>query len=550
MSAATAPVETTVSAGAHLAAVRVLRGELLAEVADTQGVCVRPVLAKVYDTVTKTQQLVVIPCGSTQASKCSACADKARRLRMAQCREGWHLEDEPQRRETNSSPEDGDDENGDDEDGEEPETDGEESRRVRSTRRRQDAVELPRVPMDQRTVGAKFIGRDGRTYRPSLFLTVTLGSYGRVRDDGTPVHPKTYDYRRAALDALHFAKLIDRLMQNLRRCAGFKVQYFAAIEPQRRLAPHLHAALRGVLPRATIRQVVAATYHQVWWPSFSEVVYDNTQLPVWEDAHDCYVDGTTGELLPTWQQALDRLDAELDADPATKPAHVVRFGRQFDVQGIIAANGQADRRIGYLTKYLGKSMRDPMGDIEEMSPRRRAHLDRLHEEVRYLPCTPKCANWLRYGVQPKETRSGLVPGTCPNKAHGAEHLGCGGRRVLVSRQWTGKTLTEHRADRADVVRQVLALAGFEVDDHDRLSATVLTDEGLPRYEWRIASPSSVDMPSYRAVICATINQSLIWRKQYEEAKKRAGPLMDRLSASGAPPAWAGEGCGDGEAVER
>jgi len=42
------------------------------------------------------------------------------------------------------------------------------SRRVRSTRRRQDAVELPRVPMDKRTVGKKFIGRDGRTYRPSL----------------------------------------------------------------------------------------------------------------------------------------------------------------------------------------------------------------------------------------------------------------------------------------------------------------------------------------------------------------------------------------------
>ena len=256
MSTGAATTEIPVSAGAHLAAVRVLNGELLAEVADSEGVCVRPVVAKVYDTVSRTQQLVVIPCGSTQASKCRACADKARRLRMAQCREGWHLENEPQREESSSSSEgeDGDDGDGDD-DGDDPEID-EESRRVRSTRRRQDAVELPRVPMDQRPVGAKFIGRDGRTYRPSLFLTVTLGSYGHVRDDGAPVHPHKYDYRRAALDALHFAKLIDRLMQNLRRCAGFKVQYFAAIAPQRRLAPHLHAAIRGVLPRAVIRQVL------------------------------------------------------------------------------------------------------------------------------------------------------------------------------------------------------------------------------------------------------------------------------------------------------
>lgn len=328
--------------------------------------------------MTSTQQLVVIPCGSTQASKCRAYANKARRPRMAQSREGWHLENEPQREESSSSSEDEDGEDG--EDGDDPEIDAE-SRRVRSTRRRQDAVELPRVPMDQRTVGAKFIGRDGRTYRPSLFLTVTLGSYGPVRADGAPVHPQTYDYRRAALDALHFAKLIDRLMQNLRRCAGFKVQYFAAIEPQRRLAPHLHAAIRGVLPTAIIRQVIAATYHQVWWPSFSEVVYDNQHLPVWDEIHDGYVDGVTGEMLPTWQQALDRLDAELDADPAIRPAHVVRFGKQLDMQGIIPTGGQADRRIGYLTKYLGKSMRDPMGDIDELSPRKRAHLDRLQEEV-------------------------------------------------------------------------------------------------------------------------------------------------------------------------
>jgi hypothetical protein len=483
--------------------------------------------------VAKSQQLVVIPCGSTQASKCRSCADKARRLRMAQCREGWHLEDEPPRKEANASSDDGDDDGHDDDD-DDLDTDEEESRRVRSTRRRQDAVELPRVPMDARTVGTKFTGRDGRTYRPSLFLTVTLGSYGRVRDDGTPVHPQSYDYRGAALDAMHFAKLVDRLIQNLRRCAGFKVQYFAAIEPQRRLAPHLHAAIRGVLPRAIVRQVIAATYHQVWWPSFSTIVYDRDHLPTWDEVHGGYVDLATGEVLPTWQRALDRMDAELDVDPAMKPAHVVRFGKQHDIQGIIASSGQADRRVGYLTKYLGKSMRDPMGDKAEMSPRRRAHLDRLHQEVRYLPCTPKCSNWLRYGVQPKDARQGMVPGACPNKAHDAEHLGCGGRRVLVSRQWTGKTLTEHRADRADVVRQVLALAGFEVDDHDRLSATVLNDEGLPRYEWRIVTSNSVDAPSYRAVICSTISTALAWRKQYDEAKLRAGPLLKNLSAVGSP----------------
>ena len=90
-----------------------------------------------------------------------------------------------------------------------------------------------------------------RTYRPSMFLTLTLPSYGPiVPGTGTPAAPGSYDYRRAALDALHFPKLVDRFWQNLRRRAGYQVQYFAAVEPQKRLAPHLHAAIRGAIPQS------------------------------------------------------------------------------------------------------------------------------------------------------------------------------------------------------------------------------------------------------------------------------------------------------------
>ena len=37
----------------------------------------------------------MIPCGATLASICPPCAERAKSLRAAQCREGWHLEDEP-----------------------------------------------------------------------------------------------------------------------------------------------------------------------------------------------------------------------------------------------------------------------------------------------------------------------------------------------------------------------------------------------------------------------------------------------------------------------
>jgi hypothetical protein len=180
-----------------------------------------------------------------------------------------------------------------------------------------------------------------------MFLTVTLPSYGPVTNSGAPPNPATYDYRRAALDALHFAKLVDRLWQNLRRCAGYRVQYFAAVEPQRRLAPHLHAAIRGAIPRRLLLQVVSATYYQLWWPPFDQPVYHD-RLPVWSGFEAGYVDPATGAALPTWDEALD----QLDGDPDARPAHVLRFGSQVDLAGIIAPSADADRAVRYLTKYL------------------------------------------------------------------------------------------------------------------------------------------------------------------------------------------------------
>ena len=111
---------------------------------------------------------------------------------------------------------------------------------------------------------------DGKTFRPSLFVTLTCPSYGRVCEDGAPADPDTYDYRHAARDALHFAALFDRFIQNLRRFCGYDLQYFAAIAPQKRLAPHVHIAIRGTISRAELREVIAATYHQVWWPSTAD----------------------------------------------------------------------------------------------------------------------------------------------------------------------------------------------------------------------------------------------------------------------------------------
>ena len=69
---------------------------------------------------------------------------------------------------------------------------------------------------------------DGKQYRPSMFITLTCDSYGKVNNDGTPADPASYDYTRAAPDAIHFAALFDRFIQNLRGCWAMRRNTSAA----------------------------------------------------------------------------------------------------------------------------------------------------------------------------------------------------------------------------------------------------------------------------------------------------------------------------------
>ncbi len=135
------------------------------------------------------------------------------------------------------------------------------------------------------------------------------------------------------------------------------------------------------------------------------------ELPVWDGSG--YLHPMTGAPLATWEEAI----AELEADPEAKPAHVMRFGPQTDVKGLIAGLPETDRAVRYLTKYLTKALAETYADDEHPDAAYEAHIERLHREVRFLPCSPDCANWLRFGVQPRRVVVGLIPGRCPSKAH-------------------------------------------------------------------------------------------------------------------------------------
>jgi hypothetical protein len=63
-------------------------------------------------------------------------------------------------------------------------------------------------------------------------------------------------------------------------------------------------------------------------------------------------------VLPTWHQALDAIGHD------DEPWHVARF----DAQGVLSGSKDANRCIGYLTKYLTKEVADCQG--EWIDPRR------------------------------------------------------------------------------------------------------------------------------------------------------------------------------------
>ena len=515
-----------------------LARQVVRDLAAEHGACLRPVQLRRTEIDTGHVEQVLIPCGHTLAAVCPSCAERARILRAAQCREGWHLDHEPVIDPDPAT----EDQRGAVSDRAEAQADrdalagegldtsdlderiGEldqqitdaglrgqvlpaRPRRHRSTKRRQDAAPLPRRTVNPRTVGKTYTTPDGKTFRPSLFVTLTCPSYGRVGEDGAPADPDTYDYQRAARDALHFAALFDRFIQNLRRFTGYDLQYFAAIEPQRRLAPHVHLAIRGTISRHELREVLAATYHQVWWPSTQTVKYDGGHLPVWDEHTGTYLDPDTGEVLPTWDQALDAIgDAGRAAArgpvrrPVRRPGRPRRIPRRQPVHRLPhQVPDQAPRRL---------------------PPGRHRHPDGARRPARRRAAATSHARRLaRTGCatasSPRTPRPGLRPGACKGKAHRREYLGYAGRRVLVSRKWSGKTLADHRADRRTWLTSALGLPA--------------TDPA--RYSWEPVKPGDPDhMPNGQRLLHVVADR-IQWQTALAEARRRANEAVEKPSAT-------------------
>jgi hypothetical protein len=110
----------------------------------------------------------------------------------------------------------------------------------------------------------------------------------------------------------------------------------------------------------------------------------------------------------------------------------------------------------------------------------------------------------------------MIPGRCKGKAHKPEHLGIAGRRVLVSRKWSNKTLDDHRMERAAFVRQLLEQVGIQPAN----------DVENGPYRWERPAPADPDVPPRPVLLLHAIAERQRWKAEYAAAQ---------LAASGSPP---------------
>jgi hypothetical protein len=92
------------------------------------------------------------------------------------------------------------------------------------------------------------------------------------------------------------------------------------------------------------------------------------------------------------------------------------------------------------------------------------------------------------------------------------HLGYGGRRVLVSRKWSGKTLAQHKQDRRTWVAELL---GVDLKHNDTTA-----------YVWQLAHPTDSDVPPITHRLMTAVAQRATWRQQLDTAQAAPPPTPD------------------------
>jgi hypothetical protein len=104
--------------------------------------------------------------------------------------------------------------------------------------------------------------------------------------------------------------------------------------------------------------------------------------------------------------------------------------------------------------------------------------------------------------------------------HQRATLGIGGRRILISRDWSGKTLADHKHDARAWVRALLG-ATTDLDHAGDGQADEVEQRKASRHAWELARPNDPDVTPLAHRLLRSISERAQWRAELLAAKDRA-----------------------------
>ena len=194
---------------------------------------------------------------------------------------------------------------------------------------------------------------------------------------------------------------------------------------------------------------------------------------------------------------------------------MVTFGRQVHSKGILGGTEEAGRHIGYLTKYLTKSTGEV---VEADTARLRDHHDRLHAELSVTPCSPRCAVWLLYGIQPQgREQQDHCRGTARGGRIGGPRSACRGGGC-----WC------RGSGREDARRPQGRPEGLRRGRRWRRSGSRSRNRTRARLVWRKVEPGDPQVPPRPHLVMHAIAERITWKAEYDRALlAAAGPPGER-----------------------
>ena len=323
--------------------------------------------------------------------------------------------------------------------------------------------------------------------------------------------PTTYDYRRAALDSIHFARRLTGSGRTYAAPSAGTSSTPGAVEMQKRLAPH--APLRHPRHHAPAAAQAGRGRHL---PPGVVATLRPADLRRGQAAasgtptSSAYVD-------PTHRGAADRPGRTRSTRWATRQPTRLRgpARARIDARGIEQRH-QGCRTLDPLRHQVRHQGPDRPGASPDRTPQR-AHFDRLHAELSVTAVLADVRELAALRRPAGRRQAGTDPGPLHRQSPPAPHARLHRPTRPVSRQWSGKTLTDHRADNRAWVRAVLAGALDNDDDQG---------DSPDRYSYSLARPDDPDVPStqiriMRAIAVHTERQAALRQAKHPPGAVRA-----------------------------